>query len=154
MIVLIVLIYFIGLAGVKAELGKKQARALEVLSRMQTHLERTPGILDRMVALGCGDDAGAAVASFESSMNSLPEKASFRDLENAWAEFERTWTEVSAGCAGRMNDASFIELKTELEGIRNRYDVEKGNFSRAAEEYNTALSQFPATIYYTGFDPL
>ena len=153
-IVLLVLIYVIGLAGVKSDLGAKHARATEILARMQSHLDRTPGIFDRMLVFDCGDDAVRAVESYKQSVGTLKEKASFEELESLYRQLEQTWTEVSAGCAGEMDKEVFIGLKTELEGIQNRYNVEKGNFAKAAAIFNETLNQFPATIFNTGYKPL
>lgn len=44
-------------------------------------------------------------------------------------------------------NANFRDLQAQLEGTENRITVERRKFNEAAQEYNTAIKQFPAVIY-------
>ena len=154
LIVLLVLIYVIGFAVVKTDLGKKRASAIDYLNRMKTHIESTPGILSRMLTFGCGPDAEATVESLEGVIYSLGENPTIDQLEAAWNTVDNAYTEVTAGCIGHLNEESFVSLATEFEGIRNRFRAEGQHYSQAAEEYNASLETFPATLFSTGFEPM
>ncbi len=42
--------------------------------------------------------------------------------------------------------ANFRDLQAQLEGTENRISVERGNFNRAVQTYNTAIKRFPAVM--------
>ena len=41
---------------------------------------------------------------------------------------------------------NFLELQSQLEGTENRIAVERMRYNQAAQQYNTAIRQFPASI--------
>lgn len=43
-------------------------------------------------------------------------------------------------------DKNFLELQSQLEGTENRISVERMRFNEAAQQYNSYLRQFPASI--------
>ena len=50
---------------------------------------------------------------------------------------------------------NFQQLQAQLEGTENRISVERGNFNRAVQDYNTAVRSFPTVIFagMLGFQP-
>ncbi len=42
---------------------------------------------------------------------------------------------------------NFLELQAQLEGTENRISVERMNFNKAAQDYNTYLGKFPNSIF-------
>ena len=42
---------------------------------------------------------------------------------------------------------NFLELQAQLEGTENRISVERMNFNKAAQDYNTYLRKFPNSIF-------
>lgn len=47
-------------------------------------------------------------------------------------------------------NANFQNLQVQLEGTENRITVERRKFNEVAQQYNTAIKQFP-TVIYSGF---
>jgi LemA protein len=49
----------------------------------------------------------------------------------------------------------FLELQSQLEGTENRISVERGRYNETAQQYNTAIKKFPASIVanMSGFKP-
>src|SRR5437660_2560089 len=41
---------------------------------------------------------------------------------------------------------NFLTLQAQLEGTENRISVERGNFNRAVQDYNTAVRSFPTNL--------
>ena len=44
------------------------------------------------------------------------------------------------------SNQNFLELQSELEGTENRIAVERQRYNQAAQQYNTSIRQFPASI--------
>jgi LemA protein len=44
------------------------------------------------------------------------------------------------------SNANFLELQSQLEGTENRIAVERQRYNEAAQQYNTAVRRFPASI--------
>ena len=42
---------------------------------------------------------------------------------------------------------NFLELQSQLEGCENRINVSRKDFNEAAQQYNTAIRQFPGNIF-------
>jgi LemA protein len=53
------------------------------------------------------------------------------------------------------SNQSFLQLQSELEGTENRIAVSRKRFNDAAQEYNTAILRFPASVVagMSGFKP-
>jgi len=53
------------------------------------------------------------------------------------------------------SNQNFLELQSELEGTENRIAVERGRYNQAAQQFNTSVRQFPASIVanMSGFKP-
>jgi LemA protein len=47
----------------------------------------------------------------------------------------------------------FRDLQVQLEGTENRISVERGNFNRAVQDYNTAVMRFPGMLFAGRFPP-
>jgi len=43
--------------------------------------------------------------------------------------------------------ANFSDLQTQLEGTENRISVERGNFNKTVQDYDTAIASFPANVF-------
>jgi hypothetical protein len=154
LVLVLILLLLIGTVAIRADLGRKRANALAVLGRMHEQVDKAPGIFNRMLAYGCGADAEEAVTSATAAAENLARDASLGQLEAAWSEIEDAWSAIQHGCMRQLSEPSFIDLSTELEGARNRFSVEKGNFYRAAEVYDAALESSPASLVSWGFEKL
>lgn len=156
LVLVIVLLILIGAVGIRAEINKKQSVAIGAYNRMVDQVEKAPGVLNRMLSFDCGEGAEEAVREAENSVARLSELdgPSISGLEEIWDEIENAWVEVSRGCLGSLSEDAFRDLTIEIEGLRNRYSVEKGNFEEAAEMYNSALRTFPANIFAYGSSEL
>lgn len=44
------------------------------------------------------------------------------------------------------SNQNFLELQSQLEGTENRIAVERGRYNETAQQYNTAIRRFPASI--------
>ncbi len=72
------------------------------------------------------------------------------------AEFERAQAQLGSALSRLLvtverypqltATASFRDLQAQLEGTENRISVERGNFNRAVQGYNTAIKRFPAVL--------
>jgi len=152
----LILIIVVLLASViiRADLSTKRGNALTVLSRIREQVEKAPGVLDRMLAYDCGPDAEDLVGAAKSAIENLPDNAPLNDVEVAWSSVEDAWKAIERGCMSSRKDSAFLDLKTELEGLRNRISVEKGNYTDVAEVYNSALESFPANLVSGGFEKM
>ncbi len=154
LILVLVLIFLISMVAVRNELSGKRGMALDKLTALKAQIQKAPGILNRMLAFGCGEEAEEAVRELDTMVSSLSEGATFEQLSRTWEDTEDVWAIVTAGCAEDLNDAAFIDLTTEMEGVRNRYAVEKGHYSEAVETYKAALRVFPGSWFGRDFEPL
>lgn len=53
------------------------------------------------------------------------------------------------------SNQNFLELQSQLEGTENRIAVERGRYNETAQQFNTAIRRFPASIVagMSGFKP-
>jgi LemA protein len=156
LVLVLVLLILIGAVGVRAEINKKRSVVIGAYNRMVEQAEKAPGVLNRMLSFNCGDDAEVSVSEAENSVARLSEldAPSISVLEETWDEIETAWVEVNRGCSMSLSEDAFRDLTIEMEGLRNRFSVEKGNFEEAAEIYNSALRTFPANIFAYGSSEL
>ncbi len=152
-LVLVILI-LIGLVMVRGGLSSKRNVAMDALGRMREQVVKAPGVLNRMLANGCGEEAEQAVNDVQRMVDALSSEYTFDDMENAWAEIETAWALVSRGYPGSEADPVHVDFKTDMDGIRNRFSVEKGNYNRAADTYNSALRSFPGGLAGFGLKEL
>jgi tetratricopeptide (TPR) repeat protein len=153
-VLVIILLVLIGLVAVRSDISKKRADALTVLGRMREQVDKAPDILNRMLVYDCGSDAEFAVSEVESVLAGFPENPTLPELNEAWDKIENARTLIGRGCRGYVSDPAFVDLNTEMEGAKNRYSVEKGNYIQAAEIYNEALDSFPGYLLAAGFRKL
>ncbi|HXG58252.1 MAG TPA: LemA family protein [Thermoanaerobaculia bacterium] len=84
---------------------------------------------------------------------------------NAMAQFEAAQGALSSALSRLLvvverypelkANQNFLELQSQLEGTENRIAVERMRFNEAAQQYNTAIRKFPASIVanFSGFKP-
>lgn len=104
-------------------------------------------------------EARASVGRVQINANQAP--ASAQQLE----EFQAAQGQLSNALsrllvvAERYPDlkanANFQSLQTQLEGTENRISVERGNFNKTVQTYNTAVRTFPTNLFagMLGFPP-
>lgn len=156
LILVIILLVLIGTVAARHDISNKRAAAIAVYERMAEQVEKAPGVLSRMLAFDCGDAASEAVDSLEVSVAefSALDEPSIPTLKLMWGQVEDTWEAVNRGCAGHLGESAFRDLTVEMEGLRNRYSVEMGNFEEVSQIYNSALDSFPGTLVATDFKQL
>ncbi len=154
LIVLVILLVMIGAVAVRSVINSKRAEALDALGRMREQVDKAPGILDRMVAYDCGDDAGEAAEIARGYVDGLEQDSTASEIERAWDEIEGAWATVNRDCSEYLNDPSYVNLTTEMEGVRNRLSVEEGKYRDLAEVYNSSLMSFPGNLFRAGFEEL
>jgi len=154
LVILVILLVLIAAVGVRASLNSQRAQALDALGRMREQVDKAPGIMDRMIAFDCGDDASEAVSIAREHVDLLEPGSSSDEIEAAWDEVEAAWAAVNRGCSQYLSDPAFMNLSTEMEGVRNRLSVEEGKYRDLADVYNTSLSVFPGILFRQGFDEL
>ena len=150
----LIIVVLIGAAVIRADLSTKRGNALTVLSRIREQVDKAPGVLNRMLAYDCGSDAEKSVSSAEGVIEGLADDANINEVESAWQAVEDAWAEINRGCRSSLDDPAFVDLTTEMEGLRNRISVEKGNYTEVAEVYNSALKSFPANLVSGGFEKM
>ena len=99
--------------------------------------------------------ARASVGQIKMDMNNAPTDAA------KLAEFEKAQGALSSALSRLLvvtenypdlkSSANFLDLQAQLEGTENRISVERGNFNRAVQDYNTAIKSFPAMLYAGAF---
>ncbi|MCX6647012.1 MAG: hypothetical protein NTY09_11770 [bacterium] len=153
LVLVVVLLILIGAVAARHEINMKRAAAVAAYQRLAEQAEKAPGILNRMLAFDCGDEAASAVGAVGDSVAGLStlNEPSISRLKETWGQIEDTWGIVSRGCAGSLSSPAFRDLTTEIEGIRNRYSVEMGNFEQAAQIYDLSLDSFPGNIVAKDF---
>lgn len=149
-VLVLILLVLIGAVAVRSDLTRKRSTAFGDLGRMQEQVEKAPGIMERMIAYECGKDMQETLGDLADRIDSMPTAQNMDELDSIWREVESVWAEISAECSGEGMD----ELEIEMEGIRNRYSVEKGKFREDADVYNAALRTFFATMFGWGYEPL
>jgi hypothetical protein len=153
-ILVVILIVLIGSVSVRMGLASRRAKAMQSLYLVQEQVSKAPGIFERMLAFGCDSGAASAVEQIRLQISEMKEEPDKAEMDAIWGEVENVWVEVNRGCSGFLNDPAFVDLTTELEGIRNRRSVEMGKYGKAVEEYNSMLSSFPANVLAWGVKPL
>lgn len=154
LVFVVILLALIGGAAIRADLGGKRASAMTALARMHEQIEKAPGVLQRMVAFGCGSDAEEAVRQAAERVGGLDVEAPVKEQDEVWEEVEAAWVAVTRGYAAHLAEPALVDLTTEMEGIRNRRSVERGNYKEAAEVYNEALGGAMAGLFAWGMEPL
>jgi hypothetical protein len=153
-ILVLILIVLIGSVSVRMSLAAKRAKAMQSLYLVQEQVSKAPGIFERMLAFGCDSGASSSVERIRLQISEMKEEPNKAELEAIWGEVENVWVEVDRGCTSLLGDRAFVDLTTEMEGIRNRRSVEMGKYGKAVEEYNSMLSSFPANVLAWGVEPL
>jgi len=148
------LLLIIGAMAVRMDLARKRASALAARARVCEQVKKAPGVLQRMLAFDCGKRAEDAVGSLGQLVDSLGYDSTTEELNSAWNEIDRTWAGVNRGCASKRFEQAYTDLETEMEGLRNRFSVEKDNYIHLAEIYNSALRAFPGSAVASGFEEL
>jgi len=150
MVLILILLILIGATFVRSDISKKRSAAMGSLGRMQQQVEKAPGIFQRMLAMDCGEEAEDAVEELSDRIDSMQTALNDDELDPIWDNVESVWAELSAECSGR----GMSELGIEMEGIRNRYAVEKGKYREDADAYNASLRTFFGTLFGWGYEPL
>jgi hypothetical protein len=152
-VLVVILLVLIGTLATRASLISKRAAALEKLAMIAEQIDKVPGVLDRMVSLGCSKNPDSIINGLKEKITS-GDKESLDNLDKNWAMAEAAWNQLSSDCFAQGMGSAFSDLGIEFEGIRNRRSIERGNYKGAAEAYNAALTQFPANLGITGLKPL
>jgi len=153
-VIMLILLVLIGVVLVRADLTKKRNVAIEARGIIFENVVKAPGVMDRMLGYGCGTDAESAVEEFTEFIEGFDSETSITELEVAWNGMEDAWAKINRGCTEDLSDPAFTDMTTEMEGIRNRISVEKGNYLSGVDIYNSALKSFPASLVASGFEAL
>jgi len=147
------LLILIGAVAARHDINMKRATAVAAYQRLADQAEKAPGILNRMLAFDCGTEAESAVSAVGDSVANLSalSEPSISTLKETWGEIEDVWGDVNRGCVSSLQTSAYRDLSVEMEGIRNRYSVEMGNFEQAAQVYDLALDSFPGNIVAKDF---
>jgi len=154
LILVVILLVLIGIVVARTDISGKRAEAMGVLDRMRDQAEKAPGIFNRMLPFGCGAEAERLVGEAGNAVESLGTELTLAELDEVWGKIEDAWSAINRGCRRSLSEPAFVDLTTEMEGVRNRYMVEKGNYNDAAEVYNSALDVFPGNLAGWGFEKL
>ena len=88
-------------------------------------------------------------------MNNAPTDAAklaeFEKAQGALSSALSRLLVVSENYPDLKASANFRDLQAQLEGTENRISVERGNFNKAVQDYNTAIKSFPAVFYAGAF---
>jgi len=99
--------------------------------------------------------ARASVGQIKMDMNNAPTDAArlaeFEKAQGALSSALSRLLVVSENYPDLKASANFRDLQAQLEGTENRISVERGNFNKAVQDYNTAIKSFPAVLYAGSF---
>lgn len=99
--------------------------------------------------------ARASVGQIKMDMNNAPTDAAklaeFEKAQGALSSALSRLLVVSENYPDLKASANFRDLQAQLEGTENRISVERGNFNKAVQDYNTAIKSFPAVFYAGAF---
>ena len=146
LIVVLIVLYMIGLAIVGADLRKSQSEAVGALGRMRAQLEKAPGVLERMLEYRCGEASKSEITELKNEIEKLGDKSTYADFIRAHERVEAVRDHIEPPCYKFSNDAGFLDLKVEMEGVSNRYFVELGKYRELAAAYNLKLESFPGSL--------
>jgi len=97
----------------------------------------------------------ASVGQIKMDMNNAPTDAAklaeFEKAQGALSSALSRLLVVSENYPDLKASANFRDLQAQLEGTENRISVERGNFNKAVQDYNTAIKSFPAVFYAGAF---
>ena len=99
--------------------------------------------------------ARASVGQMKIDPNSAPtdpaKLAAFEKAQGALSSALSRLLVVSERYPDLKASANFRDLQAQLEGTENRISVERGNFNKAVQDYNTAIKSFPEVFYSASF---
>lgn len=153
-VIVLAILIAIGALIVRTDLGQKKAEAEKRLALINEQIIKAPGILDQMLVFKCGPDAEASVKATETLVDKLGPQPTISQLKAAWDRIQLAWDDVKGGCIDSVNQQAFIDLSSEMEGVRNRKAVEIGNYVKAADEYNQALGGVASKLFASDMKPL
>jgi hypothetical protein len=153
-IVIATLLFVISGVIARNSVQEKYNAAIAKRAAMRTQLEKVPDIFNRMTGFGCGADVEAIVEDAIDQVNGLHDVAQIGELEHTWDICTDAWNEINRGCRESRNEPAFIDLQTEMEGVRNRYSTEKNNYLEAEEVYNNSLNGLMEKMFGIDFGRL
>ena len=144
----------------------------EAWAQVENVYERRAALIPNLVATVKGSAAFeqetlTAVVEARSRVGQLSTQASEQILNDParFAEFQKAQDGLSSALSRLLvvverypelqSTAAFRELMTQLEGTENRIAVARGRFNEVAQDYNTAIRVFPASLIasMSGFGP-
>ncbi|MFH1675925.1 MAG: hypothetical protein ABIC40_02785 [bacterium] len=146
LVVVLILLYMIGIAIVGADLRRSQSEAIGALGRMRSQIEKAPGVLERMLEYGCGIASESEITELKNRVEKLGDKSTYSEFVKVQELVDSVRAHIEPYCGKFSNDAGFLDLKTELEGVNNRYFVELGKYRELATAYNLKLESFPGSL--------
>lgn len=146
-----IIFVLIGGQAVRNDIQSKQNKALTDLGRMKEQIDKTPVIFKRMINLGCDDSLNKVVDGLKAEIETISSEMTYQKIETTWSKVNDVWLEIETGCAKLSSEPAFRDLVTEMEGVRNRYAVESGNFKKSSAEYESSLKTFFGQLFGAGF---
>ena len=101
-------------------------------------------------------EARAKATSITIDAENLNEEtlARFQEAQGELSQALKSLLAVSEAYPDLKANENFMNLQTQLEGTENRIATERGRYTEAVMDYNTAIKKFPTTIYagWFGFE--
>lgn len=101
-------------------------------------------------------EARAKATSITIDAENLNEEtlARFQEAQGELSQALKSLLAVTEAYPDLKANENFMNLQTQLEGTENRIATERGRYTEAVMDYNTAIKKFPTTIYagWFGFE--
>jgi LemA protein len=102
-------------------------------------------------------EARSKATSVNISASDLSDPAKFQQFQQAQGELSGALSRLLVSVERYPElkaNANFRDLQSQLEGTENRISTERKRFNDTAQNYNTAIRKFPASIFASigGFD--
>ena len=101
-------------------------------------------------------EARAKATSITIDAENLNEEtlARFQEAQGELSQALKSLLAVTEAYPDLKANENFMNLQTQLEGTENRIATERGRYTEAVTDYNTAIKKFPTTIYagWFGFE--
>jgi LemA protein len=171
-VVVAVVIFGMYLVGVYNGLVGSQQAVETQWANVQSAYQRRADLIPNLVASVKGAanfEQGTLTAVIEarSRVGQLTPQATTEILNDPqkFAQFQQAQDQLSGALSRLMvvveqyptlqATQAFRDLMIQLEGTENRIGVERRNFNQVAQDYNTRIRRFPATLFASmmGFQP-
>lgn len=151
-VIIIGTVFFVGGVTVRNSLIAMQQRCEKQWAHIETQLQRRDELIPQLIEITREyatheEDVFTEVAESRARLleTSNPEDAAVAE-ENFAGSMRRLFAVVESYPELKANE-TYVRLQDELAGSENRIATERGRYNDLVSEYNTAIKQFPGSLF-------